>query len=92
MFTNSSNFNSDISSWNVSNVTTMQAMFANDFYNWGNTTEMTFNQDLSNWDVSSVISCGWFNCVLNEGAVLDGQIESWTLPKPNFTNCDSSCN
>ena len=38
-------FNGDISSWDVSNVQTMSAMF------WGCE---SFNQDISNWDVSKV--------------------------------------
>lgn len=38
------NFNHDISSWDVSNVTTMRYMFKNS----------GFNGDLSNWDVSNV--------------------------------------
>ena len=42
-----------------------------------------FNQDLSLWDVSSVIECTAFAKV--SGNSYD--IESWTLPKPNFTNC-----
>ena len=38
-------FNSNINSWNTSNVTTMEQMF---MYAYG------FNQNLSNWDTSSV--------------------------------------
>ena len=38
-------FNQDISSWDVSNVTTMNQMFYN---------AQSFNQDLSAWDVSNV--------------------------------------
>ena len=45
MFDNAQNFNQDISSWNVSNVTNMFAMF-------NGTSD--FNQDLSPWDVSNV--------------------------------------
>ena len=37
-------FNSNISHWNVSNVTDMSVMF---YYG-------SFNQDISNWDVSKV--------------------------------------
>jgi len=45
-------FNQDISSWDVSNVTTMEYMFAE---------ADLFNQDISIWDVSNVISlCGMF--------------------------------
>ena len=38
-------FNQDISSWDVSNVTNMDAMFDD---------ASAFNQDISSWDVSSV--------------------------------------
>ena len=65
-----SDFNGDISNWNVSNVTDMNGMFCGcesfnqDISNWDvpNVTDMycmfvgckSFNQNLSNWDVSSV--------------------------------------
>jgi surface protein len=39
------NFNQDISSWDVSNVTNMNYMFASG---------SSFNQDISSWDVSNV--------------------------------------
>ena len=38
----------------------------------------TFNQDLSSWDVDNVLDCEHFTV----------DCPSWTLPKPNFTNCD----
>ena len=63
-------FNGDISGWDVSNVTNMYAMFYNckafkqDIYNWdvSNVINMSymfsecesFNQDISSWDVSNV--------------------------------------
>jgi len=43
-----------------------------------------FNQDLSSWDVNSTrddYDCRDFS---KEAA-------NWTLPKPNFTNCDCGC-
>ena len=43
MFANATSFNQDLSSWNISAVSNMDAMFAN---------ATSFNQDLSNWDVS----------------------------------------
>jgi len=51
-----------------------------------NVTDMTemfryvtsYNQDLSSWSVDGVTSCGDFS----------QDATSWTLPKPNFTNCD----
>ena len=91
---NNAAFNQDISSWDVSNVTKMFGMFAanqvfnQDLSSWdvAKVTDMTnmfngnpsFNQDISSWDVSNVTSCSAFS----NGA------SAWTLPKPNFTNCD----
>jgi len=46
-----STFNQDISGWDVSNVTHMTNMFAENF---------AFSYDLSGWDVSSVIECSGF--------------------------------
>ena len=45
MFTAAANFNSDISGWDVSGVTNMEAMFIN---------AANFNSDISGWDVSGV--------------------------------------
>ena len=63
----------------------------------------TFNQPIGNWDVSSVTDMGFmfygataFNQDLSSWSV-DGVTQclqfsdgatSWTLPQPNFTNCD----
>lgn len=94
----------DLSNWDVSNVTNMERMFSNNLGNgnwfsnetmnslsdWdvSNVTNMTqmfwglgnnFNVDLSSWDVSNVTQCGGFTSY---------ESQVWTLPKPNFTNCD----
>jgi surface protein len=86
-------FNQDIGSWNVSNVTDMKEMFCvsnfnQDISNWDvrKVTDMSFmfshniifNQDLSGWNVDNVTYCSYFST----------QAQSWTLPKPNFTNCN----
>ena len=58
-------FNQDISSWNVSNVTSMQAMFRG-CYN--------FNSDLSSWDVSNATDISF----MFQGAFLFNQdITGW---------------
>ena len=92
-------FNQDISSWNVSNVIDMSYMFYNaQSYNqsilgWdtSNVTDMSymfyrafsFNQDTNNINTVNVTNCTNF--------CLDAI--SWTLPKPNFSNCgEIGCN
>ena len=86
-------FNQDISQWDVSSVTDMSYMFYNaQSYNqsilgWdtSNVTDMSymfseaysFNQDSNNINTGSVTNCTGF-CL---NAI------SWTLPKPNFSNC-----
>ena len=45
MFYNASNFNQDISNWNVSKVEIMEEMFKKATH---------FNQDISNWDISNI--------------------------------------
>ena len=51
MFFGASSFNSDLSNWDVSNVTNMSAMFK---------LASSFNQDLSEWNVSNVLICSCF--------------------------------
>lgn len=96
LFTQDSEFNIDISNWDVSNVTNMESMFmgASSFnqniYCWdvNNVVNMSnmfngasqFNQDVSNWNVGKVTECRDFA----------NNTEAWTLPKPNFVKCDPS--
>ena len=89
-----SQFNGDASNWDVSSVTYMDNMFnssqfTGDISNWdvSSVTNMTqmfwnsvFNQDLSNWNVNNVTECTSFSRYNTK----------WTLPKPNFTNCDTN--
>ena len=90
-FNGNTSFNQDISSWDVSNVTDMEAMFFDASFNqpigdWdvSSVTNMEgmfvgtpFNQDLSNWTVNNVTDCANFShfAPLTEANT------------PNFTNC-----
>ena len=81
LFANS-DFNGDISKWDVSNVTNMKGMFFysnfnGDIYKWNvsNVTNMIrvfsyskFNSDISNWNVSNVTNSEniFYNCHIKE--------------------------
>jgi surface protein len=88
-------FNRDISNWDVSNVISMENMFYQSVFNkdissWNvsnvnnmsrmfyNSKNSNFNFDLSSWNVERVTNCTMFSY----------NVKYWTLPKPNFTNCD----
>lgn len=96
MLFKNSQFNGDISSWDVSGFYSMYEMFTvsefnGDISNWdvSNVENMErmfynnfyFNQDLSSWDIENVTRCFWFHLPHPSGTPV------WTLPKPNFTNC-----
>lgn len=94
MFYDTDAFDQPIGDWDVSNVTRMDKMFAEayafnqplDSWDVNNVTRMghmfyiatSFNQDLSSWGVDGVIVCNGFS----------DDTPQWTLPKPNFTNCN----
>jgi surface protein len=83
-------FNQDISSWDVSNVTSMSGMFEKsafnqDISNWdvNNVTDMSgmfersaFNQDISNWDVSNVT--GMYG-MFKDNSAYNQSLESWDV-------------
>jgi surface protein len=71
LFINTNTFNQDISTWDVSNVTNMSAMFAN----------TAFNQDISNWDVSSVTDMVY---MFNNAYAFNQDIGNWDVS--NVTN------
>ena len=85
-------FNGDISGWNVSKVTDMSFMFYNctsfnsDISNWdvSNVTDMygmferckLFNQDISNWDVSNVVN---MNEMFYDCKSFNQDISNWNI-------------
>ena len=94
LFYLATNFNQDISMWDVSNVTNMSGMFHN---------ASSFNQPLNNWDVSNVFdmsnmfsNASAFNqdlslwCVSNFPSIptdFDAGATNWTLPQPVWGTC-----
>jgi surface protein len=74
MFNNATTFNSDISSWDTSNVITMNGMFIN---------AEEFNQPLDSWNVSSVLN---MNNMFKNATLFNQDISGWVVdnvtPKP----------
>ena len=68
MFSGASAFNSDLSAWDVSSVTSMASMFSG---------ASAFNSDLSAWDVSSVTT---MNSMFRMGRLQLGPILRGTCP------------
>ena len=58
LFVGQYDFNQDISSWDVSNVSNMNAMFGKYLGENENPKYYLFNQDISNWDVKRVTRMG----------------------------------
>ena len=67
-----SNFNQDISNWDVSNVTEMRAMF---YEKWG------FNQPIGDWDVSNVTDMSY---MFSQAEAFNQPISNWDVS--NVTN------
>ena len=94
LFSEAINFNSDISKWDVSNVTNMGGLFqaATNFnanisrWDVSNVTNMeymfemaeSFNQDLSQWNVSNVID---MECMFSGAYKFNADISSWNVSK-----------
>jgi surface protein len=93
MFSNTALFNQDISNWDTSSVTNMSFMFYSSQFNqpigdWdtSSVTNMSymftgassFNRDISAWNVVNTNQCTNFST----------NTPQWTLPQPNFTNCN----
>lgn len=86
--------NPDVSTWDVSNVTTAYSVFHNNF---------KFNQDISNWDVSNIIAMesmfsnatsfnqdlsGWCVSKIPEAPMsFDNGTTNWVFPKPVWGTC-----
>ena len=89
LFLNNSTFNGDISTWDVSNVTSMSRMFENSIFNqpiddWDvskveNMSSMfessVFDQDISDWDVSRVRN----TTSMFESSIFNGDISTWDV-------------
>ena len=92
-FKGKTDFNADISKWDVSNVTDMGFMFSS---------ALSFNGDISNWDTSSVTNMGYmfsgassFNQPLNNWNVsnvkiMDSMFESAKDFNQDISNWDTS--
>ena len=87
-------FNQDIGDWDTSSVTDMSYMFYDN---------SAFNQDIGDWDVSSVTNMyqmfrnnsafnqdigNWAVDNVTECTAFSDNTPQWTLPQPNFTNCN----
>ena len=79
MFSNTRDFNQDISTWDVSNVTDMRGMF--------NTS--SFNQDIGTWNVSNVTD---MNFMFNWAIAFNQDISTWDVSKvTNMSFMFNSC-
>ena len=75
MFNGCFNFkgNESINTWDVSNITTMFAMFRD---------TRVFNQDLDNWDISNVTTIGQFMYSARGVSVFNSSVGNW-----DFSSC-----
>jgi len=96
MFYEAKSFNQNISSWNISQVVSIDHMFERAFafdspleWDTSNITSMErvfsqaykFNQDISSWNVSNVTQCSGFNYLINTN-------DNQNFSRPNFSECN----
>ncbi len=67
MFRDNTDFNQDISGWDVINVTNMRGMFEN---------APSFNQDISSWDVDNVTNMA---SMFRESAIFNQPLNDWNV-------------
>ena len=67
LFSSSSNFNQNISSWDVSNVINMSEMFYN---------ASSFNRPIGNWDVGNVVT---MNSMFDHATSFNQPLENWNV-------------
>ncbi len=67
LFYDKQSFNEDIGNWDVSQVTTMQAMFMS---------TSAFNQDISGWDISNVVS---MSGMFDHATAFNQDISGWDV-------------
>ena len=77
---NITNFNEDISSWTVDNVTDMSSMFNG---------ASSFNGDISNWEVSAVTN---MSNMFNLAGSFDKPLDAWGNKTSNVTNMSGMFN
>ena len=96
LFSEASVFNQNISSWNISQVVSIDNMFERAIafdspleWDTSNITSMErvfsqaykFNQDISSWNVSNVTKCSGFNYLINTN-------NNQNFSRPNFSECN----
>jgi surface protein len=82
-----SNFDSNISLWNTSNVTNMSYMFSGGWYSPSTTpvdVPMIFNQDISAWNTSNVTNMTYMFACGNRNASFNKNLSNWDTH--NVTN------
>ena len=76
LFKDKTNFNADISDWNVGNITTMAAMFQG---------ATNFNQPLNNWNTASVTD---MQLMFESATSFNQPLDGWNNRVSNVTSMD----